>query len=282
MTSGLESPSQATRGCRVVLLAATELESEVLRASFKHYKRRTLATKPIYVGEMPAHRERGLRAVLAVSGCDKVNAAMTLTAVLQALEPPPALVLQVGIAGAFPPVGQASTPHLGDVVIATQEAYSDVGATSPQGWIPAKDLGLSIAEIAGVESGGVFPCDPELVEWALESLRAAGLCLPTGEGGVPGVWAGPFVTSSTVTGIDREARLLQERWGAVAESMEGAAAAQVCALFGVPFLEVRAISNLVGDRERSGWQIERATGVAGWAAVALVDALLERWEAGNV
>ena len=55
--------------------------------------------------------------------------------------------------------------------------------------------------------------------------------------------AGPCVTSSRVTGTDEEAAILAERWHAVAESMEGAAAAHVCALYGAPFLEVRGISN---------------------------------------
>jgi futalosine hydrolase len=54
--------------------------------------------------------------------------------------------------------------------------------------------------------------------------------------------------------------------------MEGAAAAHVCALYGVPFLEVRGISNLVGDRDRQSWQVEEAVAVAGRAALALVAA----------
>ena len=43
-----------------------------------------------------------------------------------------------------------------------------------------------------------------------------------------------------------------------AENMEGAAAAHVCALYDVSFLEIRAISNLVEDRDRSAWKVEEA------------------------
>ena len=50
--------------------------------------------------------------------------------------------------------------------------------------------------------------------------------------------------------------------------MEGAAAAHICALYEVPFLEIRGISNLVADRDRGSWQVDRAVAVAGRAALA--------------
>ena len=55
--------------------------------------------------------------------------------------------------------------------------------------------------------------------------------------------------------------------------MEGAAAAHICALYGTPFLEVRGISNLVGDRDRAAWEVRRAVAAASWAARAIVDGL---------
>ena len=81
------------------------------------------------------------------------------------------------------------------------------------------------------------------------------------------------MTASQVTGVAAEAEELAERWEAVAESMEGAAAAHVCALYGMPFLEVRGISNLVGDRDRAPWQVRRAVAAATWAARAIVERL---------
>ncbi len=68
------------------------------------------------------------------------------------------------------------------------------------------------------------------------------------------------MTSSLVTGLASEARELAERWEAMAESMEGAAAAHICALYGMPFLEVRGISNLVGDRDRAAWEVQTGGG----------------------
>jgi futalosine hydrolase len=61
--------------------------------------------------------------------------------------------------------------------------------------------------------------------------------------------------------------------------MEGAAAAHICALYGVPFLEIRAISNFVGDRDRGTWAVEEAVETAGRAALAVVAGLGRKLEA---
>ncbi len=268
MMSDCEGLREANRGCRVLLLAATEREAESLDSALMDARRLTVATKAVCVGEYA-----GVRVALAVSGCDRVNAAVTLTALLQAMKPAPELVLQVGIAGGFVAGARGPTTHPGDLVIATQEAYSDLGSSSPDGWMSACDLALPIAEIDGCESGGVFPLDRDLVDWALGVLERTGLGGPERE--TPAVLAGPCITASTVTGKDEEARVLVERWGALAESMEGAAAAHVCALFEVPFLELRGISNLVGERDRSSWLVDQAAQTAGRAALALVAALAD-------
>jgi futalosine hydrolase len=44
--------------------------------------------------------------------------------------------------------------------------------------------------------------------------------------------------------------------------MEGAAIAQICALHGTPFLELRGISNLTEDRNLASWDLKGGTLVA--------------------
>ena len=73
---------------------------------------------------------------------------------------------------------------------------------------------------------------------------------------------GRFLTLSQVTGARDAADALFERWGGICESMEGAAAAHVCAIHDVPFLEVRGISNLLVDRDRAAWRIDEAAAAA--------------------
>jgi futalosine hydrolase len=55
--------------------------------------------------------------------------------------------------------------------------------------------------------------------------------------------------------------------------MEGAAVAQLCAGFGVPFFEVRGISNLVEERDLSRWGLA----VAATAAQQAIRAVLAGW-----
>jgi futalosine hydrolase len=320
-----ETLHTATRGCEVILLVATHGEAALLRQAISDPLSLVLATKDVVVGRLvplssvpstpggpvgtapKAEAAGGRRVVLAVSGCDKVNAAHLLTCLLQTMDPGPRLVLQTGIAGALPgarvtlsastavtaPAAEGERPDpaaagasaiatagVGDVVIATQEAYSDSGSSSPSGWLSARELGWTVAPVDGRESGGVFPIDPRLVGATLRLLSTAaekGRESPGSAMGaeVPHIIAGPCVTASKVTGLDSEAREVADRWGAMAESMEGAAAAHICALYGVPFLEVRGISNLVGDRDRGSWEVESAVNVASWAARVVVDALDE-------
>ncbi len=280
---GCEAIRDATRGCRLVLLAATDTEAEPLLRAFREPQTHVMATKKVIVGTLEAGGSRAevldsgsvVRAVLAITGCDKANAAHSLACLLVAMDPRPALVLQSGVAGAFPGRGKESSPGVGDLVFATEEIYSDTGSSSPDGWRSAGELGLPIAQVHGIESGGRFVLDAGLVRTAVRTAMETVGRIEEGKrpGDRPAVYAGPCVTTSRTTGVQTEGAAIARRWGALAESMEGAAAAQVCALHGVPFLEVRGISNLVVDRDRAAWEIARAGEVAAWAALAVAAAL---------
>lgn len=59
---------------------------------------------------------------------------------------------------------------------------------------------------------------------------------------------GAIATVSTISGTDEIAAQYAKRTGALAEGMEGAAIAQVCARLEIPFAELRVISNRCGNR----------------------------------
>jgi futalosine hydrolase len=70
---------------------------------------------------------------------------------------------------------------------------------------------------------------------------------------------GTVLTVATVTGTAQTATALARRFpDAVAEGMEGAGVAAAATLYGVPFAELRSISNLVGPRDRDAWDIPMA------------------------
>jgi futalosine hydrolase len=78
------------------------------------------------------------------------------------------------------------------------------------------------------------------------------------------------VTLSTCTGTAEGARELEQRYRGLCENMEGAAVAQVAALYNVPWIEVRGISNIVGDRDRASWDIPRAARAAQEAVLRIL------------
>lgn len=145
------------------------------------------------------------------------------------------LVVVAGIGGGF-----AGRAEIGSLVVASEIVAADLGAESPAGFLSLEELGLGASRI---------PVDARLSKRVMEALRSAGLP----------VCYGPVLTLSTVTGTQATAEKLAERVpGAAAEAMEGYGAAVAAQACGLPVLEVRAISNRVGPRDRSAWRITEA------------------------
>jgi futalosine hydrolase len=151
-------------------------------------------------------------------------------------------VVSAGIAGGFP--GRAGP---GATVLASVSVAADLGADSPDGYLSLDELGFGTTRA---------PADPGL----LAALRVA----------LPGAVPGTVLTVSTVTGTAAGAALLAGRHpDAVAEAMEGFGAATAAAQAGVPFAELRTVSNLVGPRDRAGWRIADALAALAEAGRAL-------------
>lgn len=72
---------------------------------------------------------------------------------------------------------------------------------------------------------------------------------------LPGALRLPIGTSATVDGPCGS-----EPQGVDVEAMEGFAVLRACALAGVPAVEVRAVSNEIGEDDRPRWEISRALG----------------------
>jgi futalosine hydrolase len=140
-------------------------------------------------------------------------------------------VVSMGIGG-----GVATRVELGATVLGARSLAADLGASSPDGFISIDDLGFGSSTVdADVRLTG--------------AIRS----------GLPDAVVGDILTVSTVTGTVAEAAALVARHpDAVAEAMEGYGVATAAALSGVPFAEIRTISNHIGPRDRSTWQIPRA------------------------
>ncbi|GAA0520874.1 Futalosine hydrolase [Paractinoplanes deccanensis] len=149
-------------------------------------------------------------------------------------------VISAGIAGGFP--GRAP---LGATVLATSSICADLGAESPEGFLPIDELGFGTSRL---------PADPLL----FKALTSA----------LPQAIAGDILTLSTVTGTAETADRLAARFpDAVAEAMEGFGVATAAA--GLPFAELRTISNPIGPRDRAAWRLKEAFAALSTASAAL-------------
>lgn len=213
---------------RVLLAVASPVEARaILRALDAHER---LAEEEWNARTLNAWAD------MVVTGVCKANAA---GAIARTLAPDRhALVLNLGVGGSLPARGERPGPPLGALVIASSSAFGDEGLSSSEGFTDVAAMGFPPAPGVGVS----FPGDPR----ALHALRGASDAI------------GAAATVSTCSGTDALAGKIHRRTGAIVESMEGAAAALVAHRLGVPFVEVRAVSNTTGDRAAQRWNMALA------------------------
>lgn len=163
-------------------------------------------------------------------GVGKIEASLALTRRLCAGLPE--VVVNFGVAGVFPDSGL----DVGDVCLVTEETLADEGVVTLDGFADLVELKLADRNVWTANA-----------DWAHRLSEALGE--PRWVRGT---------TVSTISGADDVAAAYAERVSPVVESMEGAAVARVCEVFGVPWVQVRSISNRVGERSKGGWDIRRA------------------------
>lgn len=222
---------------RIVVTASTMLElSELVRG--------TSALEINGVGHLKVFRGslRGTEIIIGRTGIGKVNAAIAATLLMERY--PPDLLVNTGCGGAFPGGGLG----VGDLAIADSECFADEGVQAPEGWQGIELIGIPLFEGRGERVFNRVALDGGRAQ---ETLSCAGA-----HGFRAGV--GPFLTVSTCSGTDLQAAELLRRFPGLCENMEGAAVAQVALIYGVPFLEVRGISNMVEDRDLARWDLKGA------------------------
>jgi futalosine hydrolase len=79
------------------------------------------------------------------------------------------------------------------------------------------------------------------------------------------------ITVNTVHGNERSIAAIVARCAPQVESMEGAAFMFACQIHGLPFAQVRAVSNMVERRNCGGWKVMEAIANLNDAAVAIVE-----------
>ncbi len=141
---------------------------------------------------------------------------------------PYGLALNAGVCGAFDP----SIP-LGTVVHVVRDRIAELGAEDGEHFLTMTAIGLS--------ADCVFVNTQPPENAALRAIRQV-------EG----------ITVNTVHGHGPSIAAIVERFHPQVESMEGAGFMCACIDAGVPFAQIRAVSNLVERRNRSAWRLAEA------------------------
>lgn len=170
--------------------------------------------------------------VLAVGVGPVISAVKT---VIELRENPVDLVIIAGVAGGF--VGRA---EVGSLVVANQIVAGDLGAESPDRFMPIDELGFGSGKVQMQE---IFT--KRMYQTLLQTELPVSL--------------GTILTLSTITGtIETADRLATQYPEARAEAMEGFGIATAASQFDIPVCEIRSISNAIGPRNRSAWRIDEA------------------------
>lgn len=191
-------------------------------------------------GEDVEFELNGRKLLLAVTGVGLVNAALTAGRLLG--RPDVEGVVAFGIAGAY----NVGDFPLASICYAWQEVWPEYGLLDEDGGVDAKAIGFPQGHIDGQPVWNKVQLNP------VNDAEKMDLSLDEG-------WArASSISLSSVTGTADRAGWLETRYTGDIENMEGFALALGARRMGIPFLEMRAISNLVGSRYAEDWDVKGA------------------------
>lgn len=157
------------------------------------------------------------------------------------------VAFNLGVCGSF---NRAIAP--GAVVHVMTDRLAELGAEDGDSFLTIQRMGLLQADEFPFKRGRLVNEAPPVIA-PLADLRA-----------VDGI------TVSTVHGNEASIAGVVERFGPDVESMEGAAFMYSCLIHGVPFAQVRAVSNIVERRNRAAWKLHEAVGALGAAGLRIL------------
>ncbi len=165
------------------------------------------------------------------------------------LQQKPDLIIQMGIAGSF-------NKHLplGKVLAVNEEILGDMGVEEGGEWKDIFDLNLEKSNNPPFKKRKLL--NPWLTQFNILKL--------------------PTVKSITVNQISTQKKriaILQEKYNPILEGMEGAALHYTCQAMSIPFIQIRSVSNYIGDRNKNNWRIKEAIHQLNQTILDYIDAL---------
>ena len=228
------------------IIGAMEQEVTLLRDKIENRQTLTLAGCEIYTGTL-----NGVEVALLKSGIGKTAAALGTTLLLELCKPD--VIINTGSAG-----GLAPSLKVGDIVVSDEVRYHDADVTA---------FGYEPGQMAGCPAA--FAADEKLIAAAEQVIKQLNLNAVRG-----------LVVSGDafINGAEPLARIRSTFPQAIAVEMEATAIGHVCHQFKVPFVVVRAISD-VADKE-SHLSFDEFLSVAAKQSSLMVENLLAQLARG--
>ena len=169
---------------------------------------------------------------ILITGIGGIATTYSLTKSIQSKRPD--YILQAGIAGSF-----HTGLEIGTTVCVREEVIGDLGAEENSEFRDLFDLGL-MRENDLPFNGRVLnnPFITGNETYGLPLVRS--------------------VSNNEISTRKERIELLQRKFNVEIESMEGAAFHYVCLFENIPFIQMRTISNYVGERNKEKWKIPMA------------------------
>ena len=145
----------------------------------------------------------------------------------------PDVVLQAGVGGCF----DTSIP-LGQVVVVKQEAIADQSVIELNQLKTLFDLKLVPQDQYPFKKGWLVNNSEILKKISLKKVKG--------------------ISVNEITTSKQKIKFYTETFNPVVESMEGAALHYVCLMENIPFIQLRAVSNYIAERNKKNWNMKES------------------------
>jgi futalosine hydrolase len=144
----------------------------------------------------------------------------------------PDLVIQAGVAGCFD-----LSVELGEVLMVKQDTIADQSVVELKKLKTLFDLNLVPHDLHPYKNG-----------WLVNPLNKYL--------GLPGIKQVSGISVNQISTDKKMIRFYKKTFEPVTESMEGAALHYVCLMESIPFMQLRSISNYIGERNKKKWDMQ--------------------------
>lgn len=201
---------------KIAIIGAMDEEIELLREQIADKNEEIVAGSVFITGTL-----HGKDVVLLRSGIGKVNAAMSTTILMERYQPD--YIINTGSAGGYNP-----SLKIGDLVISNEVRHHDVDVTA---------FGYEYGQVPQLPAA--FKANEALIRTAIEGAKK-----------LPSIHAvtGLIATGDTFMSDPERVEFVRKTFKELqAVEMEGAAIAQVAHQYAIPFVVIRALSDIAGQ-----------------------------------